>query len=53
MSSHLPYLKVSGLIIAPASAFNVVLNVGTVEAVVVAVLPVLLSLLARAKVTPV
>lgn len=44
---------VSGLILALASAFNVVLSVGVVETVVVAVLPVVLSLFARAKVTPV
>jgi len=43
---------ISGLLIALASIFNVVLNVGTVETVVVAVLPVVLSLVARAKVSP-
>lgn len=45
---------VSGAIIALLSIFNVGNgDVGTIETIVAAVLPVVLSLLARAKVTPV
>lgn len=44
---------VSGVIVALASIFNVVLEIGTVETIIVAVLPLVLSLFARAKVTPV
>ncbi len=44
---------ISGVIIALASAFHVVLNAGTVETVIAAVLPILLSLVARAKVSPI
>jgi hypothetical protein len=43
---------VSGAIIALLAAFHVVLDLGTVEAIVAAVLPLVLSLFARAKVTP-
>lgn len=43
----------SGLIIALASVFNVVLDLGTVDAIVAAILPLVLSIFARAKVTPV
>lgn len=43
---------ISGVIIALAAAFHVVLDTGTVETVIAAVLPVVLSLFARAKVTP-
>ena len=45
--------SVAGVIVALAAIFNVVLDTGTVETIVVAVLPVVLSLFARAKVTPV
>ena len=45
---------VSGVIIALLSIFNVGnVDIGTVETLVAAVLPVALSLLARARVTPV
>lgn len=45
---------VSGVIIALLSIFNVgSVDIGTIETIVAAVLPVALSLLARAKVTPV
>jgi hypothetical protein len=44
---------ITGAIVAVAAVFNVVLNTGTVETIIVAVLPVVLSLFARAKVTPV
>lgn len=43
---------ISGVIIALLAAFNIVLDTGTVETVIAAVLPILLSLFARAKVTP-
>lgn len=44
---------ISGIVIALASAFNVVLDAGTVETVIAAVLPIALSFIARAKVRPV
>ncbi len=44
---------VSGALIALASVFGVVLDLGTVEAIVTAVLPIALALIARAKVSPV
>lgn len=44
---------IAGVIVAIAAAFNVVLDTGTVETVIVAVLPIVLSLFARSKVTPV
>lgn len=44
---------VAGLIVAGASYFNVVLDVDTVTAVITSVLPVVLSVFARRKVTPV
>lgn len=44
---------ISGAVIALASVFGVVLDLSAVEAIVTAVLPILLSLIARAKVTPV
>lgn len=44
---------VSGILVALAALFNVGLDTGTVETVVIAVLPIVLSLFARAKVTPV
>jgi hypothetical protein len=44
---------VAGVIVAVASIFNVVLDLSAVQTVVVAVLPIVLSLFARAKVTPV
>lgn len=43
----------AGAIVAIASVFNVVLELGTIEAVIASVLPVLTALFARAKVTPV
>jgi hypothetical protein len=43
---------VSGALIALLAAFNVVLDVSTVEAVVAALLPVALAFFARRKVTP-
>lgn len=44
---------VSGVVIALAAAFHVVLDTGTVETVIAAVLPILLSFVARAKVSPI
>lgn len=44
---------VAGIIVALASLLHVGLDIGTVQTVVVAVLPVILSIFARAKVTPV
>lgn len=44
---------ISGLIVSLASAFDLVLELGTVETVVAAVLPIVASLFARAKVSPV
>lgn len=44
---------VAGAIVSLASLFNVVLDLGTVQTVVVAVLPLLAALVARRKVTPV
>lgn len=44
---------VSGVLIALAAIFGVVLDTGTVETIVAAILPIAFSLLARAKVTPV
>jgi hypothetical protein len=44
---------ISGVLVALAAIFNVVLDTGTVETIIVAVLPVLLSLFGRARVTPV
>ena len=43
---------VAGVIVALAAIFNVALDTGAVETVIVAVLPIALSLVARAKVTP-
>jgi hypothetical protein len=43
----------SGVLIALASTFGIVLDLGTVETVVAALLPIALSFLARRKVTPV
>lgn len=45
--------SVAGVIVALASMFGVGLELGAVETVVVAVLPVVTSLFARAKVVPV
>lgn len=44
---------ISGVIVAAASLFNVVLDLNTVQTVVAAVLPVVAALVARQKVTPV
>lgn len=44
---------VAGVIVSLASLFGVVLEIGTVETVVVAVLPLIASLFARKNVTPV
>lgn len=44
---------ISGVIIALAAAFNIVLDIGTVETVIAAVLPIVLSIFARTKVTPI
>lgn len=44
--------SVAGAIVALLSIFNVVLDLSAVETIVTAALPVVLSLLARAKVTP-
>lgn len=44
---------VSGALVALAAAFNVVLDTGTVETIVAAVLPVVFALFARLKTTPV
>lgn len=43
---------ISGVVIALAAAFHVVLDTGTVETLITAILPIVLSLFARAKVTP-
>lgn len=43
---------ISGVVIALAAASHVVLDTGTVETVIAAVLPIALSIFARAKVTP-
>ena len=42
----------SGIIIAVLSIFHVGVDPSTVEAVIAAVLPIILAVLARAKVTP-
>lgn len=47
------FATLSGVVIALAAAFHVVLDTSTVETVIAAVLPVVLSFLARRKVTPV
>jgi hypothetical protein len=44
---------ISGVIVALAALFHVVLDTGTVQTIIIAVLPIVLSLFARAKVTPV
>lgn len=44
---------VAGAIVSLLSTFNVVLDLGTVETVVAALLPVITGVLARSKVTPV
>lgn len=44
---------VAGAIVALLSAFNVVLDLGTVETIVAALLPVITAVLARDKVSPV
>jgi len=44
---------ISGVLIAVAALFNVVLETGTVETIIAAVLPIVLGLFARAKVTPI
>lgn len=44
---------VSAVLIAIAAHFNLVLETGLVETIVAAVLPIVFSLFARAKVTPV
>lgn len=43
---------VSGAIIALASVFGVVLNTGLLETTVASLLPIVLALIARAKVSP-
>lgn len=43
---------ISGVIIAVAALFNVVLETGLVETVIAALLPIALGVFARAKVTP-
>ena len=43
---------ISGVIIALAAVFNVVLETGTVETIIAAVLPIVLGLFARKAVTP-
>jgi predicted nucleic acid-binding protein len=43
---------ISGIIVAVAAACNVVLETGTIETILAAVLPIVLGLFARAKVTP-
>jgi hypothetical protein len=45
--------SVSAAIVAIASIFNIGLDLGTVQTIVVAVLPLLLALVARTKVTPI
>jgi len=45
--------SIAGLIVAGASIFNIVLELGTVETLVAAILPVVASFFARDKVTPV
>lgn len=44
---------VSGIIVSLASLFNVVIDPSTTTTVIAAVLPIILSLFARKKVTPV
>jgi hypothetical protein len=44
---------ISGVLIAVAALFNVVLETGTVETIIAAGLPIVLGLFARAKVTPI
>lgn len=44
---------VSGVLIALAAKFNVVLDTGVTETIVAAVLPIFVSLFARANVRPV
>lgn len=44
---------ISGILISLASAFNIGIEADTVETIVAAVLPLVLSLFARSKVTPV
>lgn len=44
---------VAGGIVALLSTFNVVLDLGTVETIVAALLPVITAVLARSKVSPV
>lgn len=44
--------SIAGAIVALAAIFNVALDTGTVETVIVVVLPIILSLVARSKVTP-
>lgn len=44
---------ISGIIVSLASIFNVVIDPSTATTVVAAVLPIILSLFARQKVTPV
>ena len=44
---------ISGIIVSLASIFNIVIDPSTATTVVAAVLPILLSLFARQKVTPV
>jgi hypothetical protein len=43
---------ISGVIIAVAALFNVVLETGLVETIIAALLPIALGVFARAKVTP-
>lgn len=44
---------ISGVLIAVAALFNVVLETGTVETIITAGLPIVFGLFARAKVTPI
>lgn len=44
---------IAGVIVALASIFNVVLDLSAVETLVAVLLPIVFSLFARAKVTPV
>lgn len=44
---------VAGLVVSLLSAFNVVLDLGTVETIVASVIPLITAVLARGKVTPV
>jgi hypothetical protein len=43
---------IAGVIVALASIFHVVLDLGTVQTIITAVLPVIAGLLARQHVTP-